>query len=136
MKILVINPGSTSTKIAVFDDQVRIFQENIRHDAEALQQFASVLDQDEFRQHVIEAALRKHGITQAELDAVIGRGGLVRPVAGGVYRICDSMLSDLRSGRFGVHASNLGAILAHRLTHRPPHPASLPIRWLWMNSPR
>lgn len=122
MKILVINPGSTSTKIAVFDDQIRIFQENIHHDSGVLQQFASVLDQDKFRQQVIEAALRKHGITLAELDAVIGRGGLVRPVAGGVYRICDNMLSDLRSGRFGVHASNLGAILAHCLTRQTNMP--------------
>lgn len=115
MKILVINPGSTSTKIAVFAGGDPLFTETIRHEASELARFASVMDQEGFRREMILKTLQRQGILLADLKAVIGRGGLLRPMPGGVYAVGPEMLDDLRSCRFGAHASNLGAILAHDL---------------------
>ena len=115
MKILVINPGSTSTKIAVFAGGEPLFTETIRHEASELARFASVMDQEGFRRETILKTLQRQGILLADLEAVIGRGGLLRPMPGGVYAVGPEMLGDLRSCRFGAHASNLGAILAHDL---------------------
>ena len=115
MKILVINPGSTSPKIAVYGDKVPLFAETIRHEAADLARFARVMDQEGYRREMIMNALECHGIRLPDLDAVIGRGGLLRPIPGGIYAVGREMLDDLRSCRFGAHASNLGAILAHDL---------------------
>ena len=114
-RLLVINPGSTSTKIAVYAGEEPLFVETIRHDAADLDRFAQVMDQEDYRRELILAALAKHDLSVTDLTAIIGRGGLMRPIPGGVYRVGPQMLSDLRSCRFGTHASNLGAILAHDL---------------------
>jgi butyrate kinase len=123
MKILVLNPGSTSTKIAGYTGGDPLFTEIIRHDAADLAPFASVMDQEGYRRETILKTLTHHGIRLADLDAVIGRGGLLRPMPGGVYGVGPEMLDDLRSCRFGVHASNLGAILAHELAMEADIPA-------------
>ncbi|MCZ0754692.1 butyrate kinase [Anoxybacillus sp. J5B_2022] len=114
-RILVINPGSTSTKIGVFDNERSIFEKTIRHDTEQLQQYKSIIDQYEFRKHTILAALDEEGINISKLSAVCGRGGLLRPIEGGTYRVNEQMLADLRKGYAGQHASNLGGILAHEI---------------------
>ncbi len=122
-RILVINPGSTSTKIAVFAGTEPLFAETIRHDAAELAAFGSVMAQEGLRKDLIIVALARHGLQTADLDAVIGRGGLMRPIDGGTYAVNDAMLADLRSCRFGAHASNLGAVLAHDLAAGPGIPA-------------
>jgi len=123
MKILVINPGSTSTKIAVYEDRAPLFTETIRHEAPDLARFARVMDQERYRREMILEALERHNIPLADLSAVIGRGGLLRPMPGGAYAVGPEMLDDLRSCRFGAHASNLGAILAHDLAAQLGIPA-------------
>lgn len=114
-RLLVINPGSTSTKIAVYAGEEPLFVETIRHDDADLGRFAQVMDQEDYRRDLILSALAKHDMSVADLTAIIGRGGLMRPIPGGVYLVGPQMLFDLRSCRFGTHASNLGAILAHDL---------------------
>lgn len=114
-RILVINPGSTSTKIGVFDNERSIFEKTIRHDTEEIKQYKSIIDQYEFRKQTILAVLDEEGINISKLSAVCGRGGLLRPIEGGTYRVNEQMLTDLRKGYSGQHASNLGGILAHEI---------------------
>ncbi len=122
-KILVINPGSTSTKIGVFDGEQKIFEVNLTHTAGELAGFARVADQFGFREEVILRALAGAGIEVGSLAAVIGRGGLLRPVESGVYAVDDAMESDLRACRYGEHASNLGALLARKIASAVGIPA-------------
>ncbi|MDR1680172.1 MAG: butyrate kinase [Prevotellaceae bacterium] len=112
MKILIINPGSTSTKIAVFEDEQNIFQKNLQHDADDLKDFKIVTEQFAFRKKAILEVLREAGYALDDFKAVVGRGGIVRPVPSGVYAINKAMKDDLRTCRFGKHASNLGALIA------------------------
>ena len=114
-RILVINPGSTSTKIGVFDNEVSIFEKTIRHETESINNFASIIDQYEFRKTIILETLDNEGINISKLSAVCGRGGLLRPIKGGTYSVNDLMLTDLRSGYAGQHASNLGGIIAFEI---------------------
>ena len=123
MRILVVNPGSTSTKIGLFEDEAQVFEQVIRHSRDDLARFAKAADQEEFRRQFIEAALREAGVVPEDLYAVVGMGGLVRPVAGGTYLVNDRMLADLKSGAMGDHASNLGGILAHEIAKRANVPA-------------
>lgn len=111
-RILAINPGSTSTKIAIFDGENQIFVKNIKHSAEELANFKSIVDQYDFRKHVILEELKMNDIDIAALDAVIGRGGLIKPVPSGVFKINDLMREHLRIGYSGEHASNLGGLIA------------------------
>ncbi|VFQ44578.1 butyrate kinase [Desulfoluna butyratoxydans] len=113
MKILAIDPGSTSTKIGVFTHGEMI-QEGMDHDRDLIDSFAEIHEQEEMRFACITRALETRGFGTVRFDAVVGRGGLIRPVTGGVYRVCDSLLADLRTGVSGSHASNLGGILARR----------------------
>ena len=122
-RILAVNPGSTSTKIAVFAGEEPVFVETIRHDAAELAALGGIMDQEALRRDLILAALARHGLAMADLDAVIGRGGLMRPIPGGTYAVDDAMLDDLRSCRHGAHASNLGAILARDLAAQTGVPA-------------
>jgi len=115
MKILAINPGSTSTKITVFEDESPLFTEVIRHSTQDLSKFSKITDQYEFRNEVILKALQEHEIDLEELDAVVGRGGLLKPIKSGVYKVNETMLNDLRIGVQGEHASNLGGILANEI---------------------
>jgi len=118
MKILSINPGSTSTKIAVYDDENILSLHTIRHSVEELAQFASIYDQYEFRKNIIIKRLADDDFDLNELSAVVGRGGLMRPIESGVYEVCPKMLEDLKKG--GEHASSLGAFLAGEIAGQLP----------------
>lgn len=111
-RILVINPGSTSTKIAVFDDENEIFKVNISHPVEEIQKYPKIIDQFEFRKEVIMKELARAGIPKESLSAVVGRGGLLRPIPSGTYAVTEKMLEDLKAEVQGEHASNLGAMIA------------------------
>jgi butyrate kinase len=113
-RVLAINPGSTSTKISVFDDEQEIFTKTLRHDASELDKFGGIIEQYEYRKGLVLQAMRENNVAAQSLEAVIGRGGLVRSVPGGTIRINEKMLADLRdTSRWGrIHASNLGAFIA------------------------
>lgn len=117
LKILVINPGSTSTKIAVFHDQKLVFEENIEHSPGELKPFKKIIDQYAFRKETILGVLNKHKIKLDELNAVAARGGLMRPIPGGTYKINKKMLKDLKDESIWQreHASNLGCLIAHEM---------------------
>jgi butyrate kinase len=115
MRLLIINPGSTSTKIAVFEDEREILSANISHSAEALAPFARIVDQKAFRKDLILKALEAREIAPGSLTAVVGRGGLLAPIPSGVYRVDDRMLADLYNGLQGEHASNLGGLIADEI---------------------
>lgn len=112
-KILVINPGSTSTKVALFSNEQLLSEKKIGHSSQELSNFNKIIDQYHFRQDIILSFLKEKGINLSTLHAVVGRGGLLRPIASGTYRINEKMLEDLRSGAMGEHASNLGGLLAY-----------------------
>lgn len=114
-RILTINPGSTSTKIAVFDDESLVFEKTLRHSSEEIGKYDKIADQFEFRKGVIEDALAEGGVKTSELDAVVGRGGLLKPIKGGTYTVNADMVEDLRVGVSGEHASNLGGIIAKQI---------------------
>lgn len=117
MNILALDPGSTSTKIGVYHDGATN-KGTIEHPRPAMERFAGIMDQFEFRMGCIERYLSQGGFQELHFDAVVGRGGLVRPVAGGVYLVNDAMIHDLRIGVSGEHASNLGGILAASFADR------------------
>lgn len=110
--ILAINPGSTSTKIAVYANDKNVFLKNIKHSTEELQPFEKITDQFEFRKEVILKELKEAGIDLTSIKAVVGRGGLVKPIESGVYGVNDALKADLRKGVMGEHASNLGGLIA------------------------
>lgn len=110
--VLCINPGSTSTKIAVYEDGEELFSENVVHETEEIARFGNIAAQHEFRERTIRSALDRRGFDLSRLSAVIGRGGLLKPIPSGVYRIGEAMKDDLANARFGEHASNLGALIA------------------------
>ncbi|HPB59661.1 MAG TPA: butyrate kinase [Candidatus Saccharicenans sp.] len=114
-RILVINPGSTSTKVAVFDDENELFKVNISHPVEQIQQFSRVIEQFNFRKEVILEELDRAGIPKESIQAVVARGGLLRPIPSGTYAVTDRMIEDLKAEVQGEHASNLGALIANSL---------------------
>lgn len=114
-RVLAINPGSTSTKVSIFTDTEESRSESIHHSVDALSSYAHILDQAQFRERAVREFLSAGAIDPAELSAVIGRGGLMRPIESGVYAVNDAMIEDLTLARFGEHASNLGAIIAARI---------------------
>lgn len=114
-RILVINPGSTSTKIGVFDNDILIMEKTIRHSTDAINEFPMIIDQYAFRKQTILEALDEEGMNVSKLSAVCGRGGLLRPIEGGTYSVNEAMLADLRKGVSGQHASNLGGIIANEI---------------------
>lgn len=109
--ILAINPGSTSTKIAVYNDDKPIFSTSIDHSPEDLAHFNSVPEQFHWRKNLIEQTLRENGIDIRKLDAVVGRGGIIMPIESGVYEVNDNLRRDLINARM-QHASNLGGLLS------------------------
>lgn len=115
MKIFVINPGSTSTKLAVYEDGQPVVSREYQHDKAELARFASVADQQDFRMAAIRETLAEAGVDTASIDGIAGRGGLLRPLEGGVYAVSDEMLHDLKEARYGEHPCNLGAVLAQEL---------------------
>ena len=118
LKILVINPGSTSTKVAIFENEKEIISENLHHSEDELSQYVNVAEQFSMRFEVIESFLNNQGIHLNEIKGVVGRGGLLHPLQGGTYEVNEAMLKDLRSGVQGEHPSNLGGILAHAYAKR------------------
>ena len=112
-KILTINPGSTSTKIAVFHDEEQVFKKNIKHSAEEIAKFDRISDQKPFRTEVILNELKEAGIDIKEMTCLVGRGGLMHPLTSGVYEVNEPMIRDLTEGTYGEHASNLGGLIAH-----------------------
>ncbi len=110
--VLAINPGSTSTKVSVFRGEVQIKSKTLDHKLEDLESFEQVFDQYEYRLEIILDWLKTEGITTSNLAAVVGRGGLIRPIASGTYIVTEEMVKDLKLGIQGQHASNLGGLLA------------------------
>lgn len=113
--ILVINPGSTSTKVSLYNEKDVLATDTIRHKNEELAQFSGVIDQKEFRKNLIVGFMKKEGYEPEDLQAVVGRGGLLKPIPGGTYLVDDDMLNDLKEEKYNTHASNLGAILAQEI---------------------
>ena len=119
-RILAINPGSTSTKVALFLNCQPVFTKNLRHSDAEMAQFRNrpILDQQEFRSSQIASALTEAGLDTGELNAVVGRGGLLPPLSSGTYEVTEAMLNELRLARRGEHAANLGAFLARALASK------------------
>ena len=115
IKSLIINPGSTSTKIGVFEDKVLLFEETLRHSTEEIGRYASIVDQKDFRKDIITNLLKSKDFDIKSLDVVVGRGGMLKPIPGGTYAVTEGLLADLKAGVQGQHASNLGGILAKEI---------------------
>ncbi|MBD5479338.1 MAG: butyrate kinase [Lachnospiraceae bacterium] len=115
MKSLIINPGSTSTKIGVFEDENLLFEETLRHTTEEISSYATIVDQKDFRKNIIIALLKEKNFDIKTLDVVVGRGGMLKPIPSGTYAVTDDLLHDLVIGKQGPHASNLGGILAREI---------------------
>jgi butyrate kinase len=121
--ILAINPGSTSTKISLYNGAEEVFTKTLRHSSEEIGGFDKVIDQFKYRETTIVAALEESGVKLEDLAAVVGRGGLLRPISSGVYAVNDEMVEDLKSAKYGEHASNLGGIIALEISKRVGCPA-------------
>ena len=115
IKSLIINPGSTSTKVGVFEDETLLFEETLRHPTEEITKYASIIDQKDFRKQIILDFLKEKNCDVHSLDVIVGRGGLLKPIPGGTYAVSDELLADLKKGVQGQHASNLGGILAREI---------------------
>ena len=115
IKTLVINPGSTSTKVGVFEDETLLFEETLRHPTEEIAKYASIIDQKDFRKGIILDFLKEQNCDPKTLNVIVGRGGLLKPIPGGTYAVSDALLADLEAGVQGQHASNLGGILAREI---------------------
>ncbi|MCD2347580.1 butyrate kinase [Clostridium guangxiense] len=122
-RILVINPGSTSTKIAIFDNNKKVLVETIKHSTEELQNYKDICEQFEFRENVILRILEERDIDINRIDVVVARGGLLKPIVGGTYKINEKMLEDLKIGIQGQHASNLGGLIADGIANKLNIPA-------------
>lgn len=114
-RILAVNPGATSTKYAVFEDEKVIFKKVVEHQGTALQGFARVFDQCQYRTDLITDGLKEANIALESFDAIVGRGGLLKPMLSGTYAVNELMLEDLKKAERGEHASNLGGVLAYNL---------------------
>ncbi|MDA3879951.1 MAG: butyrate kinase [Prolixibacteraceae bacterium] len=114
-KILVINPGSTSTKIAVFEGETCLFTKTIRHFIDDLIHYDSIIEQYEFRKDIILGTLELEKVDLSGISIIMGRGGLTYPLKSGIYEVDDRMLTHVRKGVWGQHASNLGPVLAHSI---------------------
>lgn len=113
--LLIINPGSTSTKIGVYQDEKEVFVKNLSHSSEEIARYETIYQQFEFRKEIILDVLKEENIDITTIDAVVGRGGMLKPMESGTYRVNDKMLEDLKAGVQGQHASNLGGILANEI---------------------
>ncbi len=114
-KILVINPGSTSTKVSVYDNGVELINKSLSHEASVLEKYSNVIEQYEYRKDAILEWLNFNTINIQDLVCVVARGGLVRPISSGTYIVGDALINDLKIGIQGEHASNLGGIIAKEI---------------------
>lgn len=115
-KILSINPGSTTTKFSIYTNTSEDFSCTLHHEPEELNIFKQISDQQYYRKDLIFKTLAKHNLIGIKFDAIIGRGGLIRPVSSGTYRVSENMRKDLRTALNGEHASNLGGLIAHEIS--------------------
>lgn len=115
IKSLIINPGSTSTKLGIFEDETLVMDETLRHSTEEIAQFESVYAQMDFRKDIILNFLKNKDIDVKTFDVIVGRGGLLKPIPGGTYEVTDALAEDLKNGVQGQHASNLGGLLARQI---------------------
>lgn len=114
-KILIVNLGSTSTKIAVYEDTTEIFKESISHSQEELSVFPDIWDQIDFRKNKIMEALKNNNFTKEDFSAISCRGGTTKPVKGGIYILNEEMILDMKSGKYGVHPTNVGNNISFEL---------------------
>ncbi len=122
-KILAINPGSTSTKIAIYHDQELFIKKSIRHNTEIIQSFSKIYDQYDFRKQAILDTLKELNISIDYFDAIVGRGGMLKPIKGGTYTVNQEMIDYIKQAPRGEHASNLGCVIAKDLADRIKVPA-------------
>lgn len=118
--ILAINPGSTSTKFSLFEEEALIFEKNLRHSTEELKSFEKITDQFHFRKNLIMNELAEQKTDIKRITAVVGRGGLVKPIESGIYTVNQKMKEDLQEGILGQHASNLGGLIADDIASSLP----------------
>jgi butyrate kinase len=116
-KLLIINPGSTSTKIGIFNDTAEQSSITLRHQAEEIEKYPDIYSQYSFRMKAITDYLAEEGIDIKSFDAFVGRGGLLRPIESGTYKVDQKIFDDLKSAKYGQHASNLGAVLTFELAN-------------------
>jgi len=120
-RILAINPGSTSTKIAVYFNTTPLFVKTIRHSTEELAGFDKITDQYSFRKEIIYQELKDAEVKLDDLRAIVGRGGIVKPIPSGVYEVNDALIRDLKHSQLGEHASNLGGLIAYDIARVLPN---------------
>ncbi len=118
--ILAVNPGSTSTKFAVFEEENLLFEKTLRHSAQELEPYKKITDQFHFRKDLIVKELTQRGVDFSRIVAIVGRGGLVKPIESGIYEVNDRMKHDLEAGIMGEHASNLGGLIADDIASALP----------------
>ena len=118
--ILVINPGSTSTKFALFEEEQMLFELTLAHSHSDISKYKNIADQFEFRKDLIIQELKNRNYDPGRIAVIVGRGGLVKPIESGIYEVNEKMIADLRSGLLGQHASNLGGIIAHDIAAALP----------------
>ncbi len=111
--ILVVNPGSTSTKFALFEEDIMLFDKTLDHTVTEISGYNKITDQFEFRKNLILRELENRNTDLSRIAVVVGRGGLIKPIESGMYEVNDKMINDLKAGLLGQHASNLGGIIAH-----------------------
>ncbi len=117
-KMLIINPGSTSTKIGIYEDEKEISSQTLRHSVEELKPYPTIIDQIDFRTKIIEDYLSSQNIELKSFSAIVGRGGLLKPIESGTYIVNEKMLEDLKSCKYGAHASNLGGLIAYNIARQ------------------
>lgn len=122
-KILAINPGSTSTKIALYEDEKELLVKTLDHPVEEIEKYEKIVDQFEMRKNVVLSFLKDNGYEVTMLDAVVGRGGMLPPVKAGAYKVNDLMVDRLKNRPLIEHASNLGAIIAYEIANMIDKPA-------------
>ncbi|HCA21978.1 MAG TPA: butyrate kinase [Lachnospiraceae bacterium] len=115
IKSLIINPGSTSTKLGVFEDETLLMDETLRHSTEEIAQYPNIIAQKDFRKNIILDFLKEKNIDVNTFDVIVGRGGIVKPIPGGTYEVTDALIKDLTEAKRGEHASNLGGIIAREI---------------------
>ena len=122
-KLLINNPGSTSTKIGVYENEAKLLEETLRHSTNEISQYASIIEQKNFRKAAILNVLKKKNFDISECNVIVGRGGLLKPIPSGTYIVSKHLLEDLKIGKQGQHASNLGGILANEIGNEIGVPA-------------
>lgn len=123
MNVLVINPGATSTKVAVYCEDQELFRETVEHEPAELGAFKHIVEQKDFRRKSILDVLKRHDVAVSGMDAVCGRGGLLRHIPSGTYRVTEQVLADVVNPPYGEHASNLGVVLAKEIADMAGLPA-------------